>query len=197
MITFTEVARDWITKIIASQDERGLGVRLVITGRGPDGFRYDMSLMKEDEKKPDDVVVEAGPFKTYIDAESAANLRGSTIDLVENLGQSSLKIDNPNPLWSDPMALAVQRVLDTEINPGVASHGGHVALLDVKESIAYIALGGGCQGCGMADVTLKQGIEVAIKKAVPQITQVLDTTDHAAGRNPFYQQSKGGASPFA
>ena len=196
MITFTDSARDWITKIIESQDERGLGVRLAIVGRGADGFRYDMSLMKDDEKKPDDVLVDNGSFRTYIDAESAAKLQGASIDLVEKFGQSSLKIDNPNPLWTDPLALAVQGVLDREINPGVASHGGFVTLLDVKEQVTYIALGGGCQGCGMADVTLKQGIEVAIKKAVPEITQVLDTTDHAAGRNPYYQQSKGGASPL-
>ncbi|MGH7387102.1 MAG: NifU family protein, partial [Candidatus Methylomirabilales bacterium] len=100
-------------------------------------------------------------------------------------------------LWTDPKAQAVQEAIDTQINPGVASHGGHVALLDVKDDIAYIALGGGCQGCGMADVTLKQGIEVLLKEAVPEIRQVIDTTDHAAGKNPFYQPSKGGTSPFA
>jgi Fe-S cluster biogenesis protein NfuA len=89
-------------------------------------------------------------------------------------------------------------VIDTKINPGVAMHGGYVTLLDVKDDIAYVALGGGCQGCGMANVTLKQGIEVIIREAVPEIHQVIDSTDHAGGTNPYYQPSKGGGpSPFA
>jgi len=84
----------------------------------------------------------------------------------------------------------VQQVLDERINPSVASHGGHIALIDVKADTAYIRLEGGCQGCGMADVTLKQGIEVEIKSAVPAILQVLDVTDHAGGTNPYYSQGK-------
>lgn len=197
MLTFTDKAREWVARIIESQDERGWAVRLAITGRGAGGFQYDMSLVKPEESKPDDTRVETGGLVVYVDGSSVANLQGSTIDLVENFGQSSLKIDNPNPIWSDPLALAVQRVLDEQINPGVASHGGFVTLLDVRGDTAFVALGGGCQGCGMANVTLKQGIEVAIKRAVPAITQVLDTTDHAAGANPYYQPAKGGASPFS
>ena len=84
----------------------------------------------------------------------------------------------------------MQQVLDERINPSVASHGGHIALIDVKSDTAYIRLEGGCQGCGMADVTLKQGIEVEIKSAVPTILQVLDVTDHAGGTNPYYSQGK-------
>jgi len=78
----------------------------------------------------------------------------------------------------------------------VATHGGYVALLDVRDGRAFIRLGGGCQGCGMASVTLKQGIEKSILNAVPEITEVLDTTDHASGQNPFYQPAKSGQSPF-
>ena len=95
-----------------------------------------------------------------------------------------------------PDALTIRRLLDEEINPSVAAHGGHIALIDVKEDTVYIRLEGGCQGCGMADVTLKHGIETAIRQAVPAITQVLDVTDHAGGGNPYYQPGKGGASPF-
>lgn len=80
----------------------------------------------------------------------------------------------------------VQTVLDSEINPSVSSHGGHVDLIDVQENSAYIRMSGGCQGCGSADLTLKLGIERAIRHAVPEIAQVLDVTDHAAGRNPYY-----------
>jgi Fe/S biogenesis protein NfuA len=95
------------------------------------------------------------------------------------------------------VALAVRQLLDEEINPAVAAHGGSVALLEVRDQRAYIQLGGGCQGCGMADVTLKQGIEVRIRERIPEIVEVVDTTDHAGGSNPYYRPSKGGRSPLA
>lgn len=100
------------------------------------------------------------------------------------------------PELKTPEALAVSKLLDEQINPAVAAHGGHISLIDLKGDTAYIRLEGGCQGCGMADVTLKQGVETAIKQAVPTITTVLDVTDHAGGNNPYFQPAKGGASPF-
>jgi Fe-S cluster biogenesis protein NfuA len=81
-------------------------------------------------------------------------------------------------------------LLDREINPAVAAHGGFVELIDVRKNNVYIRLGGGCQGCGAADITLKQGIEKAIRDLVPRVGEILDTTDHAAGRNPYYSPSK-------
>jgi len=96
----------------------------------------------------------------------------------------------PKPGLDTPHGRAVQQVLDERVNPAVASHGGHIALIDIKADTAYIRLEGGCQGCGMADVTLKQGVEVEIKSAVPAILQVLDVTDHAGGTNPYYAQGK-------
>ena len=84
----------------------------------------------------------------------------------------------------------VQRIIDEEVNPAVAGHGGFITLMDVKENRVYVELGGGCQGCGMANVTLKQGIETAIKKQLPEIVEILDVTDHAGGDNPYYQPSK-------
>ncbi len=195
MIQVTEAAKKKMLEYLASE-EKGYGVRVAITGRTSQGFDYNLALVKDVERKPDDTVVEAGGFNVYIGAESAKNLQGATLDFVEQAGESGFKVDNPNPVWTDPTALAVQRVIDSEINPGVAMHGGFVALLDVQGDTAYVALGGGCQGCGMADVTLKQGIEVAIKKAVPAIAHILDTTDHGSGSNPYYKPAKGGDSPF-
>jgi Fe-S cluster biogenesis protein NfuA len=90
----------------------------------------------------------------------------------------------------DQIRLKVQRVLDTQINPGVAGHGGKISLLDVKGDAIYIQMGGGCQGCGQASVTLKQGVERALAQYVPEVKQVFDTTDHASGKNPFYSPSK-------
>lgn len=84
----------------------------------------------------------------------------------------------------------VQSVLDGEINPAVAAHGGWVELIDVQKNEVFIKMGGGCQGCGMADVTLKQGVEKSLRQAIPQIGAIMDTTDHATGRNPYYAPSK-------
>jgi Fe/S biogenesis protein NfuA len=199
MVTITEAARKQISSLLADEDRQGLALRLAITGRRPGGFLYKLGFVREDEKAGDDVVVDAGSFKIFIDAESAPNLQGATLDFQEDPVQSGFKIDNPNSGWTDPKAIAIQKLLDEHINPAVAEHGGYVVLLDVKDDIAYVALGGGCQGCGMADVTLKQGIEALITEEVPGISRVIDTTDHASGTNPYYQPAKGGRgqSPFA
>jgi Fe-S cluster biogenesis protein NfuA len=93
------------------------------------------------------------------------------------------------PAESD-LRWAIDDLLAREINPAVASHGGWVELIDVKKNNVYIRLGGGCQGCGAADVTLKQGIEKAIRGLAPSVGEILDTTDHAAGRNPYYSPAK-------
>lgn len=197
MVTITETARNKILGLMEAEEQKDLALRMAIKGRGPGGFRYELQFVGKEEIGPADSVFDAGGLQVVVDSESAPNLQGATVDYVDGMYESGFKIDNPNSLWTDPKAQAVQEVIDNQINPGVAAHGGHVSLLDVKDDIAYIALGGGCQGCGMADVTLKQGIEVMIKEAVPEIRQIIDTTDHASGRNPFYQPSKGGASPLA
>ena len=90
---------------------------------------------------------------------------------------------------SAEMRVRVQQVLDTEINPSVAAHGGVIRLIDVKENQVFIQMGGGCQGCGQADVTLKFGIENSIRATIPGVGDILDVTDHAAGRNPFFTPS--------
>ena len=197
MFTVSEAAKNKILALLEAQGKKGSALRVAITGRGPGGFQYDLRFVEGGEKGPEDVVEDAGGFQVIIDSASASNLNGATLDFVEGIHQSGFSVDNPNSIWTEPKAKAIQEVIDTQINPGVASHGGFVTLLDVKEDTAYIALGGGCQGCGMANVTLKQGIEVLIKQAVPEITQVVDTTDHAGGTNPYYQPSKGGQSPLA
>ena len=100
----------------------------------------------------------------------------------------------PKPGLDTEEGRAIRRLLDERINPQVASHGGHIALVDVQDDTVYIRLEGGCQGCGMADVTLKQGVATEIKAIVPTINSVLDVTDHAGGTNPYYQPGKGGTS---
>ena len=197
MISFTDLAKSKVLDFLKAENQPGLALRIEVKGRGAGGFQYDLQFVGEEDKNPDDTVIDADGFQVLIDPRSAPNLKGATVDFVEGALQSGFKVDNPNPVWADPRAVAVQEVIDSKINPGVAGHGGHITLLDVKDDVAYIALGGGCQGCGMADVTLKQGIEVMIKEAVPEIRRIVDTTDHAGGTNPYYQPSKGGDSPLA
>ena len=91
----------------------------------------------------------------------------------------------------------IQQVLDMNVNPSVAMHGGFVSLKEFKDGVAYVVLGGGCQGCGMAKVTLSQGIDIMIKEGVPEVSEVIDATDHDMGTNPFYQPSAGGKSPLS
>lgn len=197
MIEVTDAARKQVLEILSSQAADS-GIRLSISGRGQNGFEYEITLVESKDREESDIQVPDQGFLLLLDGEHIESLSGAKLDFVEQDNGMGFKIDNPNPLWTDALAQRVQETLDKEINPGVASHGGHISLLEVKDNKAYIKLGGGCQGCGMADVTLKQGIEVAIRKAVPEIEEVLDTTDHGSGDNPYYQASKGGdaASPF-
>jgi Fe-S cluster biogenesis protein NfuA len=117
--------------------------------------------------------------------------------LGKRVGSTIRAVLNPPPAIADGERLAsehvrakVQQVLDEMINPGVASHGGFVELLDVQDDNIFIRMGGGCQGCGAADVTLKMGIERLIREQVPQVREILDTTDHGSGSNPYYAPSK-------
>lgn len=105
-------------------------------------------------------------------------------------------VDNPREnqaagvALDTPEAQAIQALLDEKINPAIAAHGGYISLIDIDDATAFVRLEGGCQGCGLADVTLKQGVESAILSEVPTIGRVVDVTDHAGGDNPYYQPSK-------
>ena len=190
LLTVTEAAKAKIQSVIEDQGMEVEGLRVSISGRSASTFEYGLGL--EVEPNPDDVVVDCGDFKVLIDPESAENLKGATIDYVEDLNSSGFKVDNPNtPTWDNPKAQAIQQLIDERINPAVASHGGHIDLLDVTDDSIYIHMGGGCQGCGMANVTLKHGIEGMIQEHFPEIKHIIDTTDHASGENPYYEPSKG------
>ncbi len=196
-LNITDTARARILEFRSAEKKDGLALRVAIRGRGAGGFDYAMRFVEASDRAATDQVIDGGGFEIYVDEDSATNLDGTTIDFVDSPQGSGFKIDNPNPLWKDADAQAVQKILDEEINPAVAQHGGFVTLLDVRDGTAFIQMGGGCQGCGMVDVTLKQGIEVRIRESVPAIREIVDSTDHAGGHNPYYRPSKGGASPYA
>jgi Fe/S biogenesis protein NfuA len=198
IVIVTDAAREKIREIMEMQNISGRGaIRVGIAGRGPAGFNYSMSLEEDAQPAEGEAVQDEGEFKILIESGSLDKIRGASVDFVGQLVGGGFKIENPNSVWDDPLAAEIQALIDSEINPGVASHGGFVELLDVKDSRVFVRMGGGCQGCGMASVTLKQGVEVLIKQTFPQIEAVVDSTDHAGGNNPYYQAAKGGGeSPF-
>lgn len=190
MIEITDAAREQLIEIVNSRAEKIVGLRVAIKGRGPAGFDHSMQFVLAGEEPENAVTTEVGDLRIFVEQEDAESLEGAKIDFIAETG--GFDIDNPNPpfVWDDPVSQQVQDVLTEQINPSVAQHGGWVGLLEVKDETAYIELGGGCVGCGMVDVTLKQGVEVAIKASVPTITSVVDTTDHASGKNPYFQPDK-------
>jgi Fe/S biogenesis protein NfuA len=188
-IATTDFAVTRIEQVRTNRKQPDAGVRIAITGRQDGGFTYYIALVPAGEERAGDILVD-GPEGIHftVAVASVPYLDGITLDVDRSSG--ALIVDNPNPLWLDELARSVQRLLDDEINPSVAMHGGHIDLLDVSDGVAYIQMGGGCQGCGMAEVTLGQGVRVAIMESFPQITEVRDTTDHAQGANPYYQAAK-------
>ena len=186
LIQLTPIAKERVKSIIDSEDLEVEGLRVSITGRTTSTFEYSLGL--EVELHPDDVVIDLGDLKVLVDSQSMDSLKGSIIDYVEDLNASGFRVDNPNqPTWDDSRAQKIQELIDTRINPSVASHGGNIQLLDVTEDSVYVHMGGGCQGCGQASATLKQGVQAMIQEEFPEIVNVIDTTDHAAGTNPYYQ----------
>lgn len=183
-------------------DAADLGLVVGITGVEGDRFTYEMAFMRIDQAAPTDHVATDGPLPVICSEGDVDNLRGATLAMSKNLLQPGLTIDNPNspspkiaaqgqaPDLTGTVAEQVVSTVDRVINPAIAAHGGYVEVVAVEDRIAYVRLGGGCQGCGMAQVTLSQGIETTITDLVEGVAKVVDVTDHAQGDNPYYEQAK-------
>jgi Fe/S biogenesis protein NfuA len=191
MLEFTDTARDMVRQFAESmQDPK---VRVAMHG-SPFAPQYEFALV-EDQPGSTDRVVEQDGFRVLIDEASAARMEGATVDWVEGEAGTGFEVRNPNVRKlgaAEPegeLAERVRHVLDERVNPAVASHGGNISLVDVDGSDIYLQLGGGCQGCGMARVTLKQGVEKMLREAIPDLGQIHDITDHAAGTDPYYAAS--------
>jgi Fe/S biogenesis protein NfuA len=188
-----------LAKVLSIRDEEddpgSLGLRIEVTGtRGVD-YTYDLAFEALAEVEEGDNLDDVGGLTVWVPAGSVDDLRGAVLDLPSSGGQAGLVIRNPNrpdPLkgvdleLTGTLAEKVQQLLDASINPSLASHGGFATLLGVEGDRVFITMGGGCQGCSMSAATLLHGIQVAIKDALPEVTEVVDATDHTAGENPFY-----------
>ena len=191
MITFTDSARSHVLSYIEQEDEP-LSVRVEVLDSSPLAPRFDLALVTEEEKGDGDVVFDGGGFEIVVPPGSSEALDGATVDWVESMAGSGFKVESPNlrPIGSEvptgDLADRVRHVIDTQVNPSIAAHGGSVELLDVRGTEVYLEMRGGCQGCGMAAVTLSQGIRRILGETLPDLTAVHDVTNHAAGANPYY-----------
>ncbi len=181
-----------LEKFIAALEgeEEGTGVRVAVYQLNPVNFHYELELVGASAKTEEDLEVLSGTVKFWIDPTSAKLVEGTTIDYLIGAGTEGFKFMNPNDLrfkvWDDPVAIKFQKLLEDEINPSISSHGGVITLVEYDDGVATIHMGGGCQGCGQAGATLREGVEAQVKAAIPEITEIIDTTDHESGENPYY-----------
>ncbi|MFV0456545.1 MAG: Fe-S biogenesis protein NfuA [Pseudomonas sp.] len=191
-ITITEAAHDYLADLLEKQNTKGIGIRIFITQPGTPYAETCIAYCKPGEEKPDDVAIALKSFTAWIDGTSETFLEDALVDYATDRMGGQLTIKAPNakvPMVNEdsPLNERINYYLQTEINPGLASHGGQVSLIDVvDEGIAVLQFGGGCQGCGQADVTLKEGIEKTLLARIPELKGVRDVTDHTNRENAYY-----------
>ena len=195
-VEFTASARDTVRKFLQANEDAKYAVRIRVASPSPLDPRYEILMIEPDEKCAEDVVFDGYGFDVVMEPESAKLLDGARVDWIETLNRSGFKVENPNlaPIGSKPLqgplTDRVRQAIDQFVNPGVAQHGGQVTLVEVRDKIVYVQMGGGCQGCGMASVTLSQGIERILREQVPEIEGIEDVTNHGDGQNPYISASK-------
>ena len=197
VVVFT-VTPEAIARILelreAEEDPSSLALRVEITGTSGVEYAYDLTFDPIAEADDADAVYQQDALPVVVPAGSIEQLTGATLDIPGG-GGPGLVLRNPNrpdPLSGKHLELTgtiaeqVEMLLKEQINPSLASHGGFAELKGVDGSVVYVTMGGGCQGCAVSAMTLRDGIARSIKEAIPTVTEVIDTTDHDAGENPFY-----------
>jgi Fe/S biogenesis protein NfuA len=202
-LDMTNAAYDKVTGFllqVAEPERQAMWIE--VTGSSANQWTCSLALKPLDAAAPYDAVVRQRDLAIVVPERDFDKVRGATIDWLDDpFGAHGLRVDNPNtpspaigaPPPADLSGDVPQRViqvLDQQVNPTIAAHGGRAELVAVEQGTAYLKLGGGCQGCAMATVTLSQGIETAIIQALPEITSVVDVTDHQSGTNPYFEAAK-------
>lgn len=190
---FSENARSRIREALEGNIEK-TALRISARPANPERFSYNMRLIGDNERASEDIVLEREGITICLDPISAESLDGASIDFVDQEGETGFKFDNPNKPTNisgssdlkGTLEEKVFHIMETELNPALASHGGWINLVKVEDNRVYVTLAGGCQGCGMANVTIKNGVEARLKELIPEIEEVVDITDHAAGASPRY-----------
>lgn len=184
------------------QDPERHALWIEVGGGFPGTLSYDLWLAPAVGLPEDAVVEDHGPFLVVLPGGGAELLRGAVLDREGDLATGGLVLREPAPTspqielpdggqLPDDLAARVAWVLETHINPAIAGHGGKAELVAVEQGAVHLRMMGGCQGCGMAAVTLREGIERTLRSVAPEITQVVDVTDHATGMNPYYEPATG------
>jgi len=191
-INITEAAQDYLFGLLKKQDKEGVGIRVFIENPGTPQAETCIAYCQPGEQQEGDRALGLKDFTAWIDAVSEPFLEDALVDYAADRMGGQLTIKAPNakvPMIGEdsPLNEQIQYYLQTEINPNLAGHGGQVSLIEVVEDgIAVLRFGGGCQGCGMVDMTLKDGVERTLKERIPQLKGVRDVTDHSNRENAYY-----------
>jgi Fe/S biogenesis protein NfuA len=194
IITITKTAEDYLAKLIAEKNEPGTAVRVFISDPGTANAETCLAYCKPDELVSSDTLISLPTLSVYVEERSIPFLLDAEVNYdVDNFGgQLTIKAPNarlPNISPDSPLEDRVNYVIYNEINPMLESHGGLVSLLEITDDkFAILQFGGGCQGCGMVDVTLKDGIEKTLLEQLPELAGVRDMTDHSLDENAFYRE---------
>lgn len=192
-IAFTDRARAMVRSFLSENDAELEGLRISVSGTGADP-RFDLTLVRRDERAEDEVTLPGEGFDVFVREADAERLDGATVDFVERVNESGFEVtlrrgnepvSRPRGAPAGEIAERVRQVLDTQVNPAIAAHGGVISLVDVQDQDIYVEMSGGCQGCALSRMTLRQGVERMLREAVPELAAVHDVTDHESGENPY------------
>jgi Fe/S biogenesis protein NfuA len=192
VLEFSHAARERLNVLMEYLERPALRIASAGAAASPLAAEFAFSLVERDDADPGELLVDAGGIKLLVAGAILPLVQGRRVEYEAG----GFRFHRAAPAAggngaggggaTGRLAERVQRVLDEKINPGVASHGGSIELIDVQDGVALVRMSGGCQGCGMAAVTLRQGVDRMIREWVPEILEVRDVTDHASGENPFY-----------
>lgn len=203
MITFTDKARQMVTSYLDESEGEFEALRVRMVG-SPMEPEFELSLIGADEVSGEDTSLEAEGIVVVVEKAQAPNIDGARIDFVERVNESGFEVtpadrgtsESAAPVGEPPtekptgeLAERIQGVLDERVNPAIAAHGGSIDLVGVEGTEITLLMSGGCQGCAMSRLTLRQGVEKILLDEVPEITAIHDATDHASGTNPYFTEA--------
>ena len=201
MIQLTDAAREKIQALVDGGAVQEPALRIELR-RGeadgsPLGRDYEISLVEREDKQKTEIAINLEGIRVFLNLDTSNLLSGATVDWSDEAG--GFAVETPKPVRqpaavsatgtagaSGPLAEKVQTLFDELVNPRIASHGGAVELVDVADDVIYVRMMGGCQGCAASAMTLRQGIERMVREEIPEVREIVDLTDHAAGANPYY-----------
>ena len=191
-VTITDSAQEYLRDLLAKQDCEGIAIRMFVSNPGTPNAETCIAYSRPGEEKEGDLEMQLNGFKAYFEGRSLPYLDEARVDYSSDKMGGQLTIRAPNsrmPKVTDdsPIEDRINYVLYSDVNPGLASHGGQVSLVEVTEDhYAVLKFGGGCQGCGMVDMTLKEGVEKTLKEKIPELAGVKDITDHTDKSQAYY-----------